>query len=49
MSFNAVNLPIGKSFGFSVLAFNFNGAGTISEEAVFKTCTTPSGQRTPIV
>ncbi len=49
MSFNAANLQTGKAFGFSVLAFNFNGAGELSEEAVFKTCTAPSGQTAPIV
>ena len=49
MSFNAANLQTGKAFGFSVLAFNFNGAGELSEEAVFKTCTAPSGQLAPIV
>ncbi len=43
LSFNVANLKTGKAYGFSVLAFNFNGAGTLSEEAIFKTCTAPSG------
>jgi len=29
------------------LAFNFNGAGALSSEAVFKSCTAPSGQSAP--
>jgi len=41
--FNAANLVIGNTYGFKVLAFNFNGAGSLSTEAIFKSCTPPSG------
>lgn len=30
LNFNAANLQTGKPFGFSVRAFNFNGAGLLS-------------------
>lgn len=43
MNFNSENLIVGRAYGFSVVAFNFNGAGTASSLAIFKACTAPSG------
>lgn len=43
LQFNAANLFTGRAYGFQVLAYNFNGAGTLSSTAIFKACTAPSG------
>ena len=41
------NLEQGKVYGFSVIAYNFNGAGDESTVAYFKPCQVPSGLATP--
>jgi len=36
-------LTPGNEYGFTVIAFNFNGFGPASNMAMFKACTPPSG------
>jgi hypothetical protein len=43
MHFNQQQLSAGNVYGFSVVAYNFNGAGPASEFALFSACTAPSG------
>lgn len=47
--FNMQGLTPGKTYGFSVVAFNFNGKGPASEVTPMTTCTAPSGQLEPKV
>lgn len=49
LTYYANNLGIGLTFGFRVKAWNFNGAGAFSAEAIYKSCTAPSGLDMPIV
>jgi hypothetical protein len=49
LAYYANNLGQGKTFGFRVKAWNFNGAGAFSLEAIYKSCTAPSGLDMPIV
>lgn len=49
LRFNKENLSAGNEYGFSVVAYNFNGFGPSSQMAMFKSCTAPSGQAVPIV
>jgi hypothetical protein len=48
-SLDQQHLTPGNSYGFSVLAFNFNGAGKVSPIAVFTACIAPSGLAVPQV
>ena len=43
-TFNKENLTAGNEYGFTVVAFNFNGFGPASEMKMLKSCTVPSGQ-----
>ena len=49
LEFNAANLFTGRAYGFQVQAYNFNGKGSLSSNAIYKACTAPSGQATPKV
>lgn len=49
LKFNMENLSPGNEYGFSIVAYNFNGRGPASEIAYFKSCTAPSGQPVPEV
>ena len=44
LTFNKENLTAGNEYGFTVVAFNFNGFGPASEMKMLKSCTAPSGQ-----
>ena len=46
---NKENLTPGNEYGFSVVAYNFNGFGPASDLAYFTSCTGPSGQPVPVV
>jgi hypothetical protein len=41
--FMAVKLTPGNPYGFTLIAFNFNGPSIASEIAIFKPCTVPWG------
>ena len=41
--FNKEGLTPGNNYGFSVVAYNFNGFGPASDLAYFTSCTEPSG------
>lgn len=43
LHFNMQSLTAGNEYGFSVVAYNFNGFGPASPTAMFKSCTAPSG------
>ena len=47
LTYTAVLLTPGKSYGFKVQAINFNENGTLSTEAVFVSCEAPTGLNTP--
>jgi hypothetical protein len=49
LRFNKENLSAGNEYGFSVVAYNFNGFGPASTVAMYKSCTAPSGQAVPTV
>jgi len=49
LSYNCQNLKPGNRYGFSVVAFNFNGKGEASEIIYFGSCTAPYGQPDPIL
>lgn len=49
LEYEASSLTPGELYGFSVVAFNFNGEGEHSAMIWYKACTAPSGQDAPIV
>lgn len=49
LSYNIINLIPGHKYGFTVVAFNFNGKGESSEVVYFSSCTGPYGQPDPVV
>ena len=49
LQYMAINLTPGSPYGFSVIAFNFNGKSIESNVAVFKPCVEPSGLKTPTI
>lgn len=48
-SFLVENLTSSNAYGFSVVAWNFNGAGKVSDTSVFKSCTAPMDISPPTV
>jgi len=49
LEFNVENLTPGEQYGFSVVAFNFNGQSEPSEVSTYTVCTAPNGQMPPVV
>ena len=47
LTYTALLLTPGKSYGFKVQAINFNGIGELSDEAIFVSCEAPTGLDTP--
>jgi len=49
LEFNVLGLTPGNQYGFTVVAFNFNGQSEPSEMTTYTVCSAPSGQMVPIV
>lgn len=49
LQYMALNLTPGAPYGFSVIAFNFNGPSIESNVAQFKPCVEPSGISPPTI
>lgn len=49
LTYTAILLTPGKSYGFIVQAINFNGNGDFSYEAVFVSCEAPTGLDPPLI
>jgi hypothetical protein len=47
LQYTVYSLEPGQTYGFTVIAYNFNGAGEESEITLMKPCTLPSGLSTP--